>query len=122
MKKLQILLLTLAALAAPVVAAAPANAATPCKQAQVCMYSERNFEGHMAFYWDTALTLSKKLDVRDYGYSKTTSSVKNLTPYYFHIWNAKGNHRCLPPGYVFSWVQAEYEDKISHIGLYTNWC
>lgn len=122
MRKLRVLLLTLAALAGPVAVATPANAAEVCKQAQVCFYTERNFEGYKSFYWDDALPLSKKLDARDWGYARSTSSVKNLTPYYFHIWNAQGSHRCLPPGYVFGNVGPAYEDRISHIGLYTNWC
>lgn len=122
MRKLRVLLLTLAALAGSVAVAAPANAAVACKQAQVCFYTERNFEGSRVYYWDDGLQKSQKLDVRDYDLSRTTSSIKNLTPYYFHIWNAKGSHRCLPPGYEFGYVGSAYEDKITHIGLYVNWC
>jgi hypothetical protein len=120
--KLRVLFVCLAALLAPLAVAVPAQAAIDCKQAQVCLFADQNYKGTKAYYWEDGLQLSQKLDVRMYGYSKNTTSVINYTSYYFHIWNAGGSHRCLPPGYGFRHVGDDYNDKITAIGLYTNWC
>ncbi|WP_157968636.1 peptidase inhibitor family I36 protein [Streptomyces geranii] len=96
--------------------------ASDCKQAQFCFFADSNFEGQKTFWWDNGVPLSTKLDVRSFDVSRTASSVINNTPYYGHIWNASGAHRCLPPGYTFKFVGNDYNDKITHFGLYTDWC
>jgi hypothetical protein len=109
---------------AAIVFTAPAAQAdsSRCKEGQFCFFADPYFEGDFIYYWDNGLKKSAKLDVRSYGFSTTTSSVVNRTPYYAHIWNANGEHRCLPPGYEFEEVGPAYNDKITHIGLYIDWC
>ena len=84
--------------------------------------ADPNFEGKRLYWWDNQLKLSTKLNITSHEPSWTASSVINRTPYYAHIWNAKGEHRCLPPGYNFTHVGDAYNDKITHIGLYVDWC
>lgn len=96
--------------------------ASDCKEAQLCFFADRNFEGKRLYWWDDQLKLSTKLSITSHEPSWTASSVINRTPYYAHIWNARGEHRCLPPGYNFTYVGDAYDNKITHIGLYVDWC
>lgn len=120
MKKLRVLLLALVSLATPVVAATPASAAEPCLDAQVCFYSGSNFEGSKTFYWDGTLRVGQKYGAP--GFVRNARSIRNRTPYYFHIWSDSGDHRCLPPGYRFTYVGDRYVNRIKYFGQYSNWC
>ncbi|MET8764914.1 peptidase inhibitor family I36 protein [Lentzea sp. NPDC004782] len=122
MKKLRILLLCLAALVTSVVVASPAQADDRCENARFCMWENPSFQGYKSYWWENDLQRNYQYDIRNWPQSRTTSSIMNSTAYYLHIWNAEGNHRCLPPGYNFWHVGSEYEDRITHLGLYTHWC
>jgi hypothetical protein len=122
MKKLRILLLCLATLVTPVVVAGPAQADDYCPRARFCFWEHPNYEGYKSYWWEDDLQRNYQYDIRNWPQSRTTSSIQNQTAYYLHIWNAEGNHRCLPPAYGFWHVGSEYEDRITHIGLYTHWC
>jgi hypothetical protein len=124
MKKIAYALTPLVAMIMALGVAAPAAQAkeSDCKQAQVCFFDGSNFTGAWWYYWDDSIKTSVKYDIRSQEASSRTSSVINKTPYYAHIWNAQGQHRCLPPGYKFTWVGDTYDNKITHFGLYLDWC
>jgi len=120
-KKLRVLLLCLASLTISVVLAGPAHAVEPCWSGQVCFYVDKNFEGFRTNSWDDANPKNQKLRFSSHPESRTVSSIRNLTPYYFNIWNAKGQRRCIPPGYKLGSL-GSWDNNVHYIGLYTTLC
>ncbi|KJK46975.1 hypothetical protein UK23_21720 [Lentzea aerocolonigenes] len=121
MKKLRVLLVALAAVLTSLVAISPAQAAQPCEQGQVCFYVDTNFGGFKSRYWDDQNKVNKKLRFSALPESRTVSSIRNLTPYSFNIWNSKGKRKCLPPSYKLAYL-AEWDNDVQYIAFYTSQC
>ncbi|MFD8496680.1 peptidase inhibitor family I36 protein [Amycolatopsis sp. NPDC059657] len=89
-----------------------------CGEAQVCFYVDKNFQGFRTRFWDDQNQLNRKLDFRANSESRTVSSIKNLTPYYFRMWNSKGQNRCIAPSFQSANL-GRWEDDVKYIGFYT---